>query len=173
MYGSLVALKGRIVKKPALGVVIMKIKVDDLKDSKVIDLIKEHLQGMSEQTPPESVHALNVDGLKTPEVTFWSVWERDELLGIAALKELDKLHGEVNSMRTAQSHLRRGVARQVLEHIIAVSKLRGYTRLSLETGSMEAFEPARKLYESMGFKFCEPFADYHEDPYSVFMTIRL
>jgi putative acetyltransferase len=154
-------------------VFVVDIRIDDLTDSKVIDLIKKHLQGMSEQSPPESVHALKLDQLKKPEITFWSAWEQDELLGMGALKELDAIHGEVKSMRTASSHLRKGIAKQILEHIIAISRERGYIRLSLETGSMESFEPARKLYESMGFTYSEPFADYVEDPHSVFMTMEL
>lgn len=151
----------------------MEIRIDDLTGSKVIALIEEHLQGMSEDSPPESVHALNLDGLRKPEVTFWSAWEHDELLGIGALKELDVTHAEVKSMRTAASHMRKGVARQILEHIIEVAIERGYTRLSLETGSMESFVPARKLYENLGFQYCHPFSDYTEDPYSMFMTKEL
>lgn len=148
----------------------MEIKVDDLTGSKVILLISEHLHGMLENTPPESSHALNLDGLKKPEITFWSAWEQDELLGCGALKELDGTHGEVKSMRTSSLHLRKGVARRILEHIIEVAKERGYQRLSLETGSMESFDPAKKLYESVGFQYCKPFSDYIEDPHSVFMT---
>lgn len=151
----------------------MKIKVDDLTGSKVKALISQHLQGMSENSPPESIHALNLDGLKKPEITFWSAWEQGELLGCGALKELDDTHGEIKSMRTSSSHLRKGVARKILEHIIQVSKERGYQRLSLETGSMKSFEPAKKLYESFGFHYCKPFSDYVEDPYSVFMTKEL
>ncbi|QMV42043.1 GNAT family N-acetyltransferase [Cohnella cholangitidis] len=151
----------------------MEIRTDELTDAKVITLINEHLQGMFENSPPESVHALGLEKLKKADITFWSAWEQDELLGIGALKELDVTHGEVKSMRTVSSHLRRGVARRILEHIIAISKERGYRRLSLETGSMEAFEPARKLYERLGFQYCEPFSDYIEDPYSAFMTKEL
>ncbi|CAG7652531.1 GNAT family N-acetyltransferase [Paenibacillus allorhizosphaerae] len=151
----------------------MEIKIDDLTGSKVIALISEHLNGMLENTPPESIHALNLDGLKRPEITFWSAWEQDELLGCGALKELDGTHGEVKSMRTSSLHLRKGVARKIIEHIVTVAKERGYQRLSLETGSMESFEPARKLYESVGFQYCKPFSNYIEDPYSVFMTKEL
>lgn len=151
----------------------MEIRVDDLTGDKIIALIGEHLQSMFESSPPESVHALDLDGLRSPEVTFWSVWEGDELLGCGALKELDAKHGEVKSMRTASAHLRKGVARRMLEHIIAEAARRGYDRLSLETGSMAEFEPARKLYESCGFRYCGPFADYWDDPNSVFMTKEL
>ncbi|WP_308638143.1 GNAT family N-acetyltransferase [Paenibacillus silvisoli] len=153
----------------------MEIRVDDLTGAKIIGLIQEHLHGMNEHTPPESVHALNLDGLKHPDVTFWSVWEQDELLGMGAMKELDKTHGEIKSMRTSAAHLRKGVGRVMLEHIIATAKERGYTRLSLETGaeSMPSFDAARKLYEQLGFSYCGPFADYAEDPYSAFMTKEL
>lgn len=151
----------------------MEIRTDELTEASVIALINQHLQGMHEDSPPESVHALDVDELKKPDVTFWSAWERNELLGIGALKELDATHGEIKSMRTVSVHLRKGVARAILEHMVAVAKERGYERLSLETGSMESFEPARKLYERLGFNYCEPFADYIEDPFSVFMTKEL
>jgi len=121
-------------------------------------------------SPPESVHALDIEALRKPEITFWTVWESGELLGCGALKELNSQHAEIKSMRTSSRHLRRGVAKNLLNHILEEAKRRGYSRLSLETGSMEAFEPARKLYANFGFTYCEPFADYVEDPYSVFMT---
>ncbi|CAM3909100.1 GNAT family N-acetyltransferase [Cohnella lubricantis] len=151
----------------------MEIKRDDLTGAKIQALIGEHLQNMYEQSPACSVHALNLDGLRKPDVTFWSVWEQDELLGCGALKELDPEHGEVKSMRTASVHRRRGVARRMLAHIIEEAKRRGYQRLSLETGSTEGFEPARRLYESFGFQYCGPFADYEEDVNSSFMTREL
>ncbi|WP_108672098.1 GNAT family N-acetyltransferase [Peribacillus acanthi] len=151
----------------------MEIKIDNLTGEKVLQLIGEHLQGMAQNSPPESIHALNLEGLKKPDITFWSAWENEELLGCGALKELNEQHGEVKSMRTSSSHQRKGVARKMLQHIIKESKRRGYTSLSLETGSMEAFEPARKLYESFGFHYCPPFSDYKEDLNSVFMTLDL
>ncbi|MGM7721464.1 GNAT family N-acetyltransferase [Metabacillus sp. Hm71] len=151
----------------------MEIKLDDLSGAKIAALIGEHLQGMALHSPPESIHALNLDGLKQPDVTFWSAWEQDEVVGCGALKELDDTHGEIKSMRTSSAHLRKGVARKLLEHIVAEAKQRGYQRLSLETGSMAAFEPARRLYESFGFTYCTPFADYKEDPNSLFMTKEL
>jgi putative acetyltransferase len=152
---------------------LMNIKIDDLKDPEVCGLLREHLQSMALHSPPESVHALPAEELRRPEVTFWTVWEGGELLGCGALKELDAQHAEIKSMRTSSSHLRRGVARNLLTHILGEARRRGYSRLSLETGSMEAFEPARKLYANFGFTYCEPFADYVEDPYSVFMTREL
>ncbi|MDR6885024.1 putative acetyltransferase [Bacillus sp. 3255] len=151
----------------------LTIKLDDLSGPEVAALINEHLQNMSALSPPESMHALNLDGLKRPDVTFWSAWEQDELAGCGALKELNREHGELKSMRTAANHLRKGVARRVLEHIMEEAKRRGYQRLSLETGSMEEFQPAIKLYASFGFQECGPFADYEEDPNSVFMTKEL
>jgi putative acetyltransferase len=155
------------------GVIFLDIKLDDLTGSEVADLLREHLQSMAMHSPPESIHALNLEGLKKPEITFWSVWERDELVGCGALKELDGQHGELKSMRTSSLHLRKGVAKRLLEHIIEEAKRRGYRRVSLETGSMDAFEPARRLYASFGFQYCKPFSDYIEDPNSVFMAKEL
>lgn len=152
---------------------VLDIRIDDLSGPEVQALILEHLQGMSELSPPESMHALNIDGLKSPKVTFWSAWDQGQLAGCGAMKELDSGHGEVKSMRTSSAHLRKGVAKQLLEHIIGEAKQRGYQRISLETGSMEAFEPARRLYEKSGFEYCQPFADYAEDPLSSFMTLKL
>lgn len=151
----------------------MKIKIDDLKGPEIYELLQEHLRSMSLLSPPESVHALDIEELRQPDITFWTVWENGELLGCGALKELDARHAEIKSMRTSSLHLRKGVARNLLEHILEEAKRRGYSRLSLETGSMEAFEPARKLYANFGFTYCGPFADYVEDPYSVFMTREL
>ncbi|MBA3804164.1 MAG: GNAT family N-acetyltransferase [Acidobacteria bacterium] len=151
----------------------MNIKIDDLKSSEIYELLQEHLQSMALHSPPESVHALDIEALCKPEITFWAVWESGELLGCGALKELDSQHGEIKSMRTSSLHLRKGVAKNLLNHILEEAKRRGYSRLSLETGSVEAFEPARTLYANFGFTYCEPFADYVEDPYSVFMTREL
>jgi putative acetyltransferase len=151
----------------------MGIRLGGLDDPAVIRLLEEHLQSMTLHSPPESIHALDLAGLKRPEITFWSVWQDGELLGCGALKELDPRHGEIKSMRTAAAHLRKGVARRMLVYIIYKARRRGYQRLSLETGSMEAFAAARKLYASFGFEPCEPFADYVLDPYSVFMTREL
>ncbi|WFR62849.1 GNAT family N-acetyltransferase [Paenibacillus amylolyticus] len=148
----------------------MEIKVDDLSGVQVKALIAEHLQGMAADSPPESIHALNLDGLKKPEITFWCAWEGDDLLGCGAIKELNLEHAELKSMRTASAHLRKGVARKILAHIMEVATDRGYKRISLETGSMDSFIPARKLYEDFGFVYCEPFADYTLDPNSAFMT---
>ena len=151
----------------------MQIKVDDLRGPEIQELLREHLRNMHEISPPESVHALDLEGLRRPEITFWTVWEAGELLGCGALKELDAGHAEIKSMRTAARHLRKGVAKTLLTYIIGEAVRRGYSRLSLETGSMEAFKPARRLYASFGFNYCAPFADYVEDPHSVFMTKEL
>lgn len=151
----------------------MDIKIDDLSGSEVAELVREHLQSMALHSPSESIHALGLESLRKPEITFWSAWEGDELVGCGALKELDGQHGEIKSMRTSSSHLRKGIAKRVLQHVIEEAKRRGYRRLSLETGSMGAFEPARRLYASFGFQYCEPFSDYIEDPNSIFMTKEL
>jgi putative acetyltransferase len=151
----------------------MVIKVDDLRGPEIAELLREHLDCMAAVSPPESRHALNLDWLRRPEVTFWTAWEGAQLTGCGALKELDRSHGEVKSMRTAQTHLQRGVASKVLEHLVAEGRRRGYQRLSLETGAMDYFEPARRLYAKFGFVFCGPFGSYREDPNSVFMTLHL
>ncbi|HJS36522.1 MAG TPA: GNAT family N-acetyltransferase [Burkholderiales bacterium] len=151
----------------------MQIKLDDLTGPEIRALLEEHLRSMYELSPPESVHALDLDGLRRPDVTFWTVWAGGELLGCGALRELTARHGEIKSMRTALAHRRKGAAKAVLRHIIDEAGRRGYERLSLETGAMKAFEPAQKLYASFGFAFCPPFGDYVQDPNSVFMTRRL
>jgi putative acetyltransferase len=149
------------------------IKKDDLTGENIIALLTDHLENMAKHSPPESRHALDLDGLKQPEITFWSVWDDGELVGCGALKELDPLHGEIKSMKTSSLHLRKGVAKELLSFILQEARRRGYVRLSLETGSMDAFEPARNLYQSVGFTYCEPFANYKKDPHSFFMTIEL
>lgn len=151
----------------------MIIRVDDLSGPEIHALLDEHLRDMHRISPRESVHALDLDGLRQPDVTFWTVWSGSDLLGCGALRELDARHGEVKSMRTATAHRRRGVARAMLVHIIDEATRRGYERLSLETGSQPPFEPARRLYARFGFEFCGPFVGYVEDPNSVFMTRRV
>jgi putative acetyltransferase len=148
----------------------MHIRVDDLSGPGIIQLLHEHLQSVALHSPPESVHALDLEALRKPDITFWSVWQDSELMGCGAIRELDSRHGEIKSMRTASLHLRKGVAARLMRHILEEAKRRSYERLSLETGSMDAFAPARRLYASFGFKPCGPFANYVEDPYSVFMT---
>jgi putative acetyltransferase len=151
----------------------MKIEIDDLSGPAIHALLNEHLQNMYELSPPESVHALDLEKLRKPGITFWTAWEGSLLLGCGALKELDRKHGQVKSMRTPAALRRKGAGRAILAHIIEVARSRSYERLSLETGAMEAFKPAQLLYESFGFTYCGPFGDYKEDPNSVFMTVRL
>lgn len=152
---------------------MIKIKRDHLTNNEVIELVSSHLQGMNLHSPSESIHALNIESLKQRDITFWSVWEDSQLAGCGAIRELDEHHGEIKSMRTVTAHLRKGIAKELLQYIINEAKKRGYRRLSLETGSAPAFEPARELYASFGFYECEPFSTYKEDPYSVFMTKKL
>ena len=152
----------------------MEIREDDLTGDEVQALLRLHLAGMHENSPPESVHALDLSGLCAPGVTFWTAWDKADLLGCGALKELDPAHGEIKSMRTAPAHLRKGVAARLLEHVIAVAETRGYKRLSLETGSGAAFEAAHALYGRYGFEACGAFADYpKDDPFSRFMSRAL
>ena len=151
----------------------MYIETDDLSRPEIHALLNEHLQSMYELSPPESVHALDLEKLRAPGITFWSAWDGSQLLGCGALKELDPRYGEVKSMRTPSARRRQGIGRAILAHIVGVARSRDYERLSLETGSMEAFAPAHRLYESFGFAFCGPFGEYVEDPNSRFMTIRL
>ncbi len=151
----------------------MKIEIDDLSRDEIHALLNEHLQSMYELSPPESVHALDIDKLRQPDITFWTAWDGPQLLGCGALKELDSKHGEVKSMRTHQALRRTGAGRAILAHVIDIARSRTYERLSLETGTMEEFLAARRLYESFGFSYCGPFGEYVEDPNSVFMTLHL
>jgi putative acetyltransferase len=151
----------------------MHIKIDDLQGPEIYALLQEHLRSMHEHSPPESVHALDLDALRKPNITFWTAWDGPTLLGCGALKALGADHGELKSMRTSAAHLKQGVAQAMLLHILAEAQRRAYTRVSLETGSVEAFAPARNLYAKNGFSYCGPFADYALDPFSVFMTKAL
>lgn len=148
----------------------MDLRRDDLSGPEVQALLAEHVAEMHRISPPGSVHALDLEGLRRPEITFWTAWRGAALLGCGALKELDPLHGEIKSMRTARDHRREGVARALLEHLLAEAEARGYARLSLETGAQEAFAPARALYAAYGFRPCPPFAHYRDDPNSVFLS---
>jgi putative acetyltransferase len=151
----------------------MLVRIDDLQGVEIAKLLEEHLQGMRAISPPCSVHALDIEALRQPEITFWSTWDNGQLLGCGAMKELDASHAEVKSMRTATRHLRKGVAATLLQTIIDAAQMRGYQRLSLETGSTEHFKPAHTLYASFGFKACGPFGGYALDPFSLFMTKEL
>lgn len=142
-------------------------------EPQVASLLQDHLLNMEVVSPPESRHALSLDGLRKADITFWTAWSGQELAGCAALKALSSSHGEVKSMKTSSKFLRKGVATYLLEYLIEEAKRRGYQRLSLETGSMNYFKPAQKLYARFGFKYCPPFGRYVEDPNSVFMTREL
>ncbi|MGH7804750.1 MAG: GNAT family N-acetyltransferase, partial [Candidatus Binatia bacterium] len=148
----------------------LRFLVDDLSGEPTRALIRRHLAGMHATSSPGSVHALDVDGLRAPDVTFWSVWLGGEIVGCGALKRLENRRGELKSMRVADEFLGRGVGRAILEHLIAEARARGMTSLWLETGSGEPFVPALRLYESAGFVRCGPFEGYVDDPFSVFMT---
>jgi putative acetyltransferase len=151
----------------------VKIAVDDLSGPEIAHFLDEHVQQMQSITPPESKHALDLDALRKPEITFWSVKDGDTLVGCGAIKRLDTGHAELKSMRTAPIRKRSGVASLLMEHIITEATRMGFSRLSLETGTADFFLPARKLYEKFGFTRCEPFADYEPDPNSTFLTRKL
>jgi putative acetyltransferase len=151
----------------------MRIIRGDFSDQRVVDLLHIHLTNSRAQTAPGSAHALDVTGLQSPDISFWTIWEDETLLGLGALKRLSADHGEIKSMHTAQSMRRRGAATAMLAHIIAAARARGMSRLSLETGSWDYFRPAHGLYKSHGFVECPPFADYVPDPNSVFMSLAL
>nr|WP_300999825.1 GNAT family N-acetyltransferase [Halomonas sp.] len=153
--------------------VFVNIRVDNLEGPEVIALLQEHLGSMEHTAPAESRHALDLSGLSSPDVTFWSIWDGSELAGFGALKHMTDTHAEIKSMRTAATHQRKGVASRLLQHIIQEATGRGYSRLSLETGSMEYFQAARSLYASFGFTPCPPFGDYRPDPNSIFMTLEI
>jgi putative acetyltransferase len=151
----------------------MRIELDDLSRPEIHALLEEHLRNMHALGPPESVHALDLAKLRAPGITFWSAWDDGGLLGCGALSEMSPTHGEIKSMRTPEARRRTGAGRALLMHIIAEARARGYERLSLETGSVAAFDPAHRLYESVGFTRTGPFGGYVEDENSVFMTLAL
>ncbi len=165
---SSVCILGKTLRKMPL-----TIKIDDLRGPEIAALLTEHLECMAAVSPPESRHALNLDGLRKPGITFWTIWDGPNLAGCGALKELDATHAEIKSMRTARLYLCQGIASKILQHIITEAARRGYRRLSLETGSMPYFKPAHQLYAKFGFQPCSPFADYKPDPNSLFMTREL
>ena len=152
---------------------MMRIIQGDLNDQRVVDLVHIHLTSARAETAPGSAHALDLTGLQSPDISFWTIWDDETLLGVGALKELSPDHGEIKSMHTAESMRRRGAGRAMLNHIIATARASGISRLSLKTGSWKYFRPARALYRSHGFAECPPFADYVRDPNSVFMSLDL
>jgi putative acetyltransferase len=148
----------------------LQFRLDDLSGEATRALVVRHLAGMHASSPPESVHALNLDELRASDVQFWSAWVGEEIAGCGALKRLDALRGELKSMRVADAFLGRGVGRAMLAHLIEVAGKAGIRSLWLETGSSAEFIPALRLYESAGFVRCGPFEGYVDDPFSVFMT---
>jgi putative acetyltransferase len=150
-----------------------RIVLDDLRGSEIAGLLEEHLRDMRAWSPPESVHALDLDKLRRPEISFWTLWDGTDLLGCGALKDLRNAEAEIKSMRTANAHRGKGVGAQMLTHILDEAKSRKLTRLYLETGPQDQFAPARALYQRFGFTVCEPFADYKPDPYSYFMQLTM
>jgi len=151
----------------------MTISLGDFDDSRVTGLLRLHAASARAQTAPGSAHALDLAGLQSPDITLWTIWEGEALLGVGALKRLSPDHGEVKSMHTAEAARRRGAGGALLRHIIAVARERGMARLSLETGSWDYFRPALALYRRHGFAECPPFADYGPDPNSVFLSLDL
>jgi len=151
----------------------MEIRLDDLAGPEIAAFLAEHMEEMKAVTPPESIHALSLEGLQDPAVTMWTVWEAAELVACGAIMQLDTLHAELKSMRTSAAWRGKGVASALLAHLLGEARRRGYRRVSLETGSMAHFEPARRFYLKHGFEYCEPFATYVDDPNSVFMTMEL
>jgi len=151
----------------------MNITVGGLEDPRVQALLEYHVRTARAQTAVGSAHALDLDGLKAADMRFWSAWDGDAVIGVGALKQLSPSHGEIKSMHTAPAHRRSGVGSAMLRHIIEAARAAGVTRLSLETGSWQFFNPARTFYKSHGFAECPPFGDYVEDPNSIFMTLEL
>jgi putative acetyltransferase len=146
---------------------------DDLQSHQIKALLQEHLDDMYATSPAESVHALDIEALRQSNVEFWTAWNEQELLGCIALKALDSEHAEIKSMRTAHNARGKGVAKTLLNHLVSQASARGFSRLSLETGTEDYFTAARTLYSGHGFVECDPFADYVLDPNSVFMTKQL
>src|SRR5262245_33027528 len=151
----------------------MIIKPGDFEDERVKALLTRHLEGMHASSPPGHVFALDWSGLQKPGISFYALWDGDALLGVGALKELDSTSGEIKSMRTADAHLRKGVGARILDYIIDEARRRGYARLSLETGSGPAFEPALALYGKRGFTNGGAFGDYEKSPFNQFLHLDL
>lgn len=151
----------------------LRIQSGGLDHPAVAELLRVHLAGMADHSPAESIHALNLDGLRAPNIRFYTVWRGEALAGCGALKQLSRHHGELKSMRTAAAFLRQGVAATLMTHLIDEARRIRLMRLSLETGSSPAFMPAINLYRRFGFEPCGPFADYRPDPFSRFMSLCL
>ena len=153
--------------------IVSRIVLGGLDDPRVVALLRYHVDSASAHTAPGSSHALDLSGLKGPDIRFWTQWDGDDLVGMGALKTLSPDHGEIKSMHTVAAHRGRGAGRSMLDHIMAEARAAGMKRLSLETGSWDYFLPAHALYRRLGFVECPPFADYRPDPNSVFMTADL
>lgn len=151
----------------------MRIQSDDLTGAEIAALLQEHLNDMNAVSPPESKHALDLTGLKASDISFWTIWQQQQLAGCVALKQLNSTQGEIKSMRSATAFRGQGIGKLLLQYVVSEAKNRGYQQLYLETGAMDYFAPARALYKGFGFKPCAPFASYKEDPNSVFMLLQL
>ena len=151
----------------------MQIRPDDLRGPAIVALLQAHLENSRRWSPPESIHALDLDALRTPDITFWTLWDQDELLACGALRELSPDAGEIKSMHTAEKHRGRGAGATMLRHIVAEAQRRHYRTLYLETGTPEGFRPAREMYRKAGFVECPPFGTYKPDPYSLYMRLAL
>ena len=152
---------------------MMDIRVDDLRGTDIAALLEEHLDDMYATSPPECVFALDIEKLRDPSITFWTIWDDDVLAGCIALKALSATHGEIKSMRTPRTMRNKGAGKALLAHLLGEARSRDLTRISLETGSQDFFAPARALYARHGFVVCGPFSGYALDPHSVFMTLEL
>jgi putative acetyltransferase len=151
----------------------MRIQRDDLTGPEIAALLQEHLTDMNAVSPPESKHALDLTALKASDISFWTLWQQQQLAGCVALKQLNTRQAEIKSMRSATAFRGQGIGKLLLHHVMTEAKSRGYQQLYLETGAMDYFAPARSLYRSFGFELCGPFAQYKEDPNSVFMCKQL
>ena len=150
-----------------------RIVLDDLRSAEIARLLRDHAAELRSVSPPESAHVFDLDRLRTPDTTMWSMWDGEVIVGCAALKDLGERHGELKSMRVDREYTGRGLATMLLRHILGEASARGFRQVSLETGSMAFFEPARRLYRKHGFVDCNPFGAYRDDPNSVFMTLML
>ena len=150
-----------------------EIRIDPAEDARVIALLETHLAAMHASSPPESVFALDLSGLRAPDVTFWTMWQDETVIACGALRELTRPHGEIKSMHTLAAHRGKGAGAQMLEHILAEARRRGYQRVSLETGTPDVFLPAQRLYQRFGFEYCEAFEPYQPNVFSAFMTLEL
>jgi putative acetyltransferase len=151
----------------------MELREGGLDDPQVVALIAHHLAEARGSTPKDNAHAMGADALRHPDISFWGLWDGDALLGFGALRQLSAEHGEIKSMRTAPDRLRRGVARTILDHLVSLARTRGYTRVSLETGTAPMFDAANRMYEAAGFADGPAFGSYPESPHNRFMTMVL